>query len=242
MNAGFLPKTEVPDTFVRDVLQAIDCYPQLVQNQPKLPQMPLLLKRNFRLLALVADVDDAIANLNIVLGDLDRLGVGPFSFGDADPFLRFKFLLRSEVAEFQRLSKCFDQYLQFCGSAGELSQLEQRKLKSLFGERLGVLIDTAEVDEVTAIWRGNDSDNGHFRRGISYLKSRSAAVRSSPATVDDWNTVLLPRIRRRRRVIFDAGMRLGVVWASAMEISAASKDAEHGGLQLSPSARPALRG
>jgi hypothetical protein len=225
MSAGFLPKTEVPDNFVREVLQAIDCCPRLVQNEPKLPLMPLLLKRNFRLLALIADVDDAIANLNIVLGDLDRLGVGPFSFGDADPFSRFKFLLRSEVAEFERLSECFSQYLQFCGSAGELSQHEQRKLKALFGERLGLLIDTAEGDAVTAIWRGTDRDHVHFRRGIGYLQSRSEVQRPTQATVEDWNKVLLPRIRRRRRVIFDAGMRLAAVWASAIELSAASKNA-----------------
>jgi hypothetical protein len=224
MSAGFLPKTQVPDHFVRNVLRTIEQYPRLGQTRQKLPLMPILLKRDFRLLALVADVDDAIANLNIVLGDLDKLGLGPFSFGDADPLLRFKFLLRSENAEFGRLTECFNQYLNFCGSAGELSQLEQRNLKALFGERLGLLIDTTEAD-VTAIWRGTERDHIRFHRGAGYLLSRSEAARRNPVAVVDWDKVLLPRIRRRRRVIFDTGMRLAVVWANAIELSASSMDA-----------------
>jgi hypothetical protein len=104
----YLPKLEVPEAFIRDLRQSIEVYrPRVTDGKPEL--MPAPLKRNFALLALIADVGDVFANLNVVLEDLDKLEADPFAFGDTDPFARFKFLLRSIHAEFERFSGLFDQ-------------------------------------------------------------------------------------------------------------------------------------
>jgi hypothetical protein len=215
----YLPKLEVPEAFIRDLRQSIEVYrPRVTDGKPEL--MPAPLKRNFALLALIADVGDVFANLNVVLEDLDKLEADPFAFGDTDPFARFKFLLRSIHAEFERFSGLFDQYLALTAASGYLTQRQRSRLKVIFTERVRSLLDAAEAEGgVTAHWYAGAEKHVTLLRGVAHIQSFIEAAQPNHTKAADWKKVLSPRVQSRRRMIFDAGWQIGHLWMTVIELA-----------------------
>jgi hypothetical protein len=242
MKHSYLPKLRLPAEFLWHARQSLEQYqPKAGQHSKDSLGIPPQLKQQCALLALVADVDDALANLNIVLRDLDRLAADPFGFGDADPFARFKFLLRSVHAEFEHFSGFFDRYLQLCGSDIKLTGPEQRRLKVIFAERVRALLDAAEAEQiVTARWNAPAGDEASVRRGVAYIQSHIEAAQPNHTRVADWKKVLWPRVRNQRQMIFDAGIRIVTAWTEAIELMASATDVEPRRRRLSPTGRKSV--
>jgi hypothetical protein len=210
--------------------------PRLNARQPKpSPRMPRKLLQRYELLVLIADVDEANTNLNISLRDLDKLDADPFTFGDTNPFARFKFLLRSVHTEFDRLSGFFDQYLRLCGR--DVRPSERRKLQVIFGTRIRSLLAAAETEELaTARGYANPNQRVNLIRRVAYIQALGAAPEPEHTTLADWGKVMRPRVQAMRRLIFAAGMEIATAWSRAIELSTSSA----GGAKRS-SRRPAAR-
>jgi hypothetical protein len=239
---SYLPKLRLPAEFLWHARQSLEEYqPTAGQHSKDSLGMPPQLARQCALLALVADVDDALANLNIVLRDLDRLAADAFGFGDVDPFARFKFLLRSVHAEFEHFCGLFDRYLQLCGPDVKLTGPEQRRLKVIFAARVRALLDAAEAEQiVTARWNAPASDEVSVRRGVAYIQSHIEAAQPNRTQVADWKKVLWPRVRNQRQMIFDAGTRIVTAWTEAIELMASATDVEARRRRLSATGRKSV--
>jgi hypothetical protein len=164
-------------------------------------------------LILLGRVEDTNAMLNIVLRDLDRFGADPFVFGDTNPFLRFRFLLRSAHAEFERFPGLFDRYLRLHTDDRKLALSQRQKLLAVFVNRVRPLLDMSEEEGSTTTVRG-----------LAYLEALVAAAEPDHTTIADWSVVMRPRVQAARAAIFATGMEVVTVWSSAIELLASYKE------------------
>jgi hypothetical protein len=187
--------------------------------------VPPALVQDCALLALVADVDAVIANLNIVLADIDKLGADPFAFGDTSPFARFKFLLRAAEAEFEHCSELFDQFLLHCASAHKLTQPERRRLQAIFEERVRLLLTAGKSEELTTSRTyAHADDQGALLRAVAYIQSRVEAAEPDHTTVMEWAKRMRPRVQSSRRRIFHVGIQVAKVWSGGIALFTSQKD------------------
>jgi hypothetical protein len=223
-----LPKLELPPALLHDLRASM----QRHRLSPSAGQRSALMARSFvsryRPLILLGRVEDTNAMLNIVLRDLDRFGADPFVFGDTNPFLRFRFLLRSAYAEFERFPGLFDQYLRLCTDDRKLALSQRRKLLAVFVNRVRPLLDMSE-EERSATPRRRSHANSRVDevRGLAYLEALvAAAVEPDHTTIADWSVVMRPHVQAARAAIFAAGMEIVTVWASAIELLASREEGQ----------------
>lgn len=224
---SYLPALEIPAAFIYDLQRLIEQFSRVVKRERLeiSSLMPPALIQNCALLALVTDVDNANANLNIVLADLDKLAADPFYFSDTNPFARLKFLLRSVHAEFERLSEFFDQLLHLCAAGHKLTCPERRRLQAIFGKRLRLLLAAAEAEEL--VTSGRPAHAGGYDtllRGVAYVQARIEAAEPEHTTVMEWTKRVRPRVQACRRRIFDAGMQVVNVWSGGISLLTSQKN------------------
>jgi hypothetical protein len=95
---AYLPRLRISAPFLSQMQQSLDRFAPLLTSKglpPPSSPIPWDVAQNCSLLALAADVDALNAHLNMVLGDLEKLGADPVAFKDTDPEPRYKSLLRS---------------------------------------------------------------------------------------------------------------------------------------------------
>jgi hypothetical protein len=162
----------------------------------------------------ISEVDEVIVNLNMVTADLGRLGKSAKAFGDANPFTRYKFLMRMWLYEFARFEDLFGYYTLFLEKNKLLTKQERKQAREEFYKANEPFIRMRNVfAHDAATWEG------HVTTEIGLLAAADQvrmAIKDKDGKLLTWDDHIAPLCARMLPNLFEAGREMRITWSMLM--------------------------
>lgn len=166
------------------------------------------------LFPILSEVDEVLTNLNLAMGDLERLRDDPWAFSDSNPFDRYKFVMRLWLYEFARFEDLFGYYTLWLEKRRRITKDERKQLRAEFYTQNETLIRMRNVfAHDKAEWAG------HVTMEMGLLAALDAAgmsVADKEGKRLSWLDQMAPLCSRVLPQLLEAGQGMRVMWSMLM--------------------------
>jgi hypothetical protein len=159
-----------------------------------------------------SSVDEIIENLNMTLGDLERLSKDHRRFGDKNPITRYQLLVRTFFYEYSRFQDLFERYTHWWVKQGMMTKAERRELMEAFYAQQELPIVLRNV-----LLHGSFSWAGQITHELTILESAEyfgfEVKHRKTGKVLAWDDHLSPLCNRVGEALTEAGRGMQVFWS-----------------------------
>jgi hypothetical protein len=158
--------------------------------------------------------DEVLTNLNMVMGDIERLSVDANAFLDRNPFDRFQLLLRLYFYEYGRFEDVFGYFTNWMQQCSLLTKAERKAEREAFYGTFEYAIKTRNTMLHAATdWRDHCSAEIAILQGLEAI-GRTAVDASGNALT--WNDHIGPLCTETLPALLAMGQHMQVFWNMQM--------------------------
>lgn len=166
---------------------------------------------------LIAEADEVFDNLNLVIGDMERLSDDERAFEDQNPFLRYKLLMRIYLYEFARFEDLFGYFTLWCEKKKLITQKDRKELRQDFCER------HESVIKIRNTLAHDSADWGqHCTPHIAALQGAELfglEVRDKEGNKQTWQQHLSPLCEKMINAFYEDGNGMLEFWNTLVRIT-----------------------
>jgi hypothetical protein len=157
-----------------------------------------------------SDADEVIANLNTVMGDMERLGEDARAFHDRNPFDRFQLLLRLYFYEYGRFEDVFGYFTNWMQQRSLITKAGRKFEREAFYNTFEYAIKTRNTMLHAATdWRSHCSAEIAILQGLEAIGKSAIDASGKELT---WNDHIGPLCSDTLPTLLAMGQHMQVFW------------------------------